>query len=505
MKIFTAAQIKEWDNYTIKANELTAVNLMEMAAGSVFEWLQLNMPATKHFIIFCGTGNNGGDGLVVARLLHSANYKVSVFISDSKKKSAEFTTNLNRLVAIKEMELSYINASTDLPDIEKNAVIIDALFGTGLDRALKNEAAKLVNHINKQAAAIISIDMPSGLSADNFFVDAAIIKATHTLSFQINKLAFFLPGSAAFTGVVHLIPIALNNTYYNKTNAKFETIDAHLINNIYKPRDAFAHKYNFGHALIYAGSKNMMGAAVLCTKACIRSGAGLATIQVSPSCEAVIHTSVAEAITTIENDTTKNWQKKSAIAFGPGMETSVKNKLLLKKLLLYWNGPLVIDASGLTLLTSFTNLLEKRQLNPAIITPHTGEFERLFGKTDTPFDTIRLATEKAASLNCYIILKGHHTLIACPDGKHFFNTTGNAGMATAGSGDTLTGIIVGLLAQHYTEKEACILGVYLHGLAGDIAAENISEEAMMASDITNCLGEGFKKIKAFATLHVTEF
>jgi len=494
MKIFTAAQIREWDKFTIKEEQITSTDLMERSASGCFNWLQQNIPLSKHCAIFCGTGNNGGDGLVIARLLYTAKYKVTVYILDNKKRSDDFTINLVRLSPLK-IDLFYLKSVKDFPLIISTTLIIDALFGTGVNRPLKNVPAQLVNHINKIGATIISIDMPSGLIADDFSGTESIIKAHQTLSFQTNKLAFFLPGNFQFTGKIHLINILLKSTFYTKTTTTFQTIDKELIQKIYKPRNNFAHKYNFGHSLIYAGSKNMMGAAIICTKACLRSGAGLATIQVAFNCEATIHISLPEAITTTSNDTTKTWLKKSAIAIGPGLQNSSSNKLLIKKLLISWDEPLVIDATALSILKPLTKLLPLRKNHPAILTPHAGEFEKLFGKTNNTFETMTLAIKKSAALNCYIILKGHNTLIACPDGTHFINTTGNAGMATAGSGDALTGIVCGLLAQAYTERDACIFGVYLHGLAGDIAAEKSSPEAMLASDITDCLGDGYKRIR----------
>lgn len=496
MKIFSAAQIRDWDNYTIKAEPITGIDLMERAATACFKWLKKNIPVSRPIIICCGNGNNGGDGLVIARLLHKTKYKVAVYMLNSNKRSEECAINLKRLSVLK-LELRFIETTKDFPAISKNAVVLDCLFGTGLDRPIKNIAAKLVKHINEKSATVISIDIPSGLYADTASDKEAIIKATYTLSFEINKLAFLLPENADYIGQVHIMNIGLNKKYYNATNSLFETIDPDMISNIYKPRNAFAHKYIFGHALLFAGSKNMMGAGLLCTKACLRTGTGLATIHVSPGCEAIIHTALPEAITTSINDTTKSWIKKTAIAIGPGLENTPKNQQLLKKILAGWDGPLVIDATALSLLTSLIKMLPLRKTHPAILTPHIGEFEKLFGKTSNDFERLQLATEKALTLQCYIILKGHNTLITCPDGKHYFNTTGNAGMATAGSGDTLTGIIVGLLAQGYGEKEACILSVYLHGLAGDIAAEKISQEAMIAGDIIDCLGEGFKKINNY--------
>ncbi len=499
MKIFTAAQIREWDNYTIKEEPVAAIDLMERAATACFTWIKENIATTKSFTIFCGSGNNGGDGLVIARLLQKAKYSVGVYVLESKKRTKDNATNLKRLSTVR-LKAIFINTAKDFPTDLKNTIVIDALFGTGLYRPLKNIAAQLVNHINQQAASVISIDIPSGLNADNYSGEEAIIKATHTLSFETNKLAFFLLENAAYIGRVHLLNIHLSKKYYAATTSIFETIDEELIGKVYKPRDPFGHKYNFGNALLYAGSKNMMGAAVLCTKACLRTGTGLCTIHVTPQSAAIINTSLPEAITTSTVDSDKAWLKKTAIAVGPGLDSSVKNKQLVKKLLSAWEGPLVIDATALSLLTPHQSLLSLRKLHLAILTPHTGEFERLFGKTGNPFERLKLSLEKAFTLQCYIILKGHHTLIACPDGSCFFNTTGNAGMATAGSGDVLTGILCGLLAQGYQEKEACLLGVYLHGLAGDIAAEKLSQEAMIASDIIDCLGASFNQIKKITSI-----
>ena len=496
MKIFTAAQIREWDKCTIKEEPITSIDLMERAATACFKWIKKNISSTKHISICCGTGNNGGDGLVIARLLQQAKCEVSVYILNNKKTSTEFAVNFDKLAAL-NVDLFYINTASDFPVFAKNSVIIDALFGTGLDRPLKTIAAKLVAAINKTELPVISIDIPSGLFADNFSAGPAIICATHTLTFEVKKYAFFLPENNIYTGQVHIMEIGLSKRFYAGEQVLSEAIDKKLIKNIYKPRNALSHKYNFGHALLYAGSKNMMGAAVLCAKACIRSGTGLVTLNVSPDCEAIVHISIPEVITSSEQETSKTWIKKSAIGIGPGLENNIKNKQLLQKLLINWQDPLVIDATGLTLLVSLKKQLLSRKKHFAILTPHAGEFEKLFGKTSDPFERVQLAINTAVKLQCYIILKGPHTFIACPAGNHYFNTTGNAGMATAGSGDTLTGILCGLLAQGYSEKDSCILGVYLHGLAGDIAAKKISQEAMIASDITNCLGDAFLKIKIY--------
>lgn len=496
MKLFTAAQIREWDKFTINEEQITPVELMERAATTCFKWIKKNIPITKHMFICCGSGNNGGDGLVIARLLFEAKFTVSIYILNNKKTSAEFAINLDKLISSK-VDLFYVNTLKELPIFSKNMVIIDALFGTGIDRPLKTIAAQFVHHINKSGLPVISIDIPSGLFADSFSANKAIVKATHTLTFQSKKITFLLPENIMYTGEVHVMDIELSKKFYAEEAVLFETIDKQMIKNIYKPRNSISHKYNFGHALLYAGSKNMMGAAVLCAKSCMRSGTGLVTIQVTPDCEAIVHISIPEVITNSEKAINKTWLKKSAIAVGPGLENSTVNKQLLHTLLRDWQGPLVIDATALSLLITLKKLLPNRTVHSAILCPHTGEFEKLFGKTTDSFQRLQLAIDNAVKLKCFVILKGPNTLIACPDGKHYFNTTGNAGMATAGSGDALTGILCGLLAQGYSEKEACILGVYLHGLAGDIAAKKLSQEAMIATDIIDCLGNAFLKIHRY--------
>jgi ADP-dependent NAD(P)H-hydrate dehydratase / NAD(P)H-hydrate epimerase len=276
---------------------------------------------------------------------------------------------------------------------------------------------------------------------------------------------------------------------------EYTTSDAVLIHAIYKPRDQFSNKYSFGHALLFAGSRDMMGAAILCAKAVLRAGAGLVTVYTEEGTQSIIQIAVPEAITTTEKDFTTITLKKTVIGIGPGLEISDHNSQLLKTLIEQWHHPLVIDASGLTLLSAYPGLLTTRKEFPAILTPHTGEFEKLFGKSVNDFQRIELALAKAVELNCFIVLKGHNTCIACPDGKGFFNTTGNAGMATAGSGDVLTGILTGLLAQGYSPLNTCLLGTYIHGMAGDIAAEKYSQEAMISGDIIDCLGEAFKRIQ----------
>lgn len=467
---------------------------MERAASACFHWLTSRFTKQNEYAIFCGTGNNGGDGLAIARLLLQAGHTVSVYILQGEKSSEDFTVNYGRLKPLTD-NLRFIDTN-NLPTISPGTFVIDALFGTGLSRQLQGVAEVLVAWLNQSCKTIISIDTPSGLFPDTVTEGNAVIRASHTLSFQTNKLSFMIAENNKFLGDVHLLDIRLHPDFYDNTPTLFNTVDAELICSIYKPRNQFLHKYNLGHALLYTGSKNMMGAAILCAKACLRSGAGLVTVFTEDSTQAVLQTALPEAITSTDYDFERLSHKKSAIGIGPGLALSGANKDLLWNLIAADASPLVIDASALQLLSADTLVLKKRVLNPAILTPHTGEFEKLFDKTSNDFERMKTALHHSAELNCYIILKGHHTLIACPDGAAFFNTTGNAGMATAGSGDVLTGILTGLLAQGYPQKEACLLGVYLHGVAGDIAAENLSQEAMIAGDIIECTGEAYKQISA---------
>lgn len=495
MKIFSASQVRQWDAYTIAHGGASADELMEKAATACYHWIIGHATAGMHFIFFCGMGNNGGDGLAIARMLINANKKVSVYILEAEKRSAGFLLNLERIETLLP-GIAYVD-NYDFPVLpDTGAIIIEALYGTGLNRPLKSIAAHLVQYINQSGKPVISIDMPSGLFADINSEGNTIIHATHTLSFQTSKLAFLMTENRRYTGMAHILDISLHQHFYEVTPTLFYTIDADTINMLYKPRDQAGHKYNFGHVLLYTGSKNMMGAAILSATAVLRSGAGLVTVFTQEGTQAVIQTALPEAIASTEENVAIASQKKSAIGIGPGLEINDANLHLLHTLISSYHGGLVIDASALHLLSTNTSVLKERSGMPVILTPHTGEFEKMFGKATHDFERMEMVLQHATALNCFIVLKGPHTMIACPDGTAFFNTTGNAGMATAGSGDVLTGIITGLLAQGYTQKDACILGVYIHGMAGDIAAENKSQESMMAGDIINCLGEAYKKIAA---------
>lgn len=500
MKILSAEEIRLWDQFTIRNEPVSSIDLMERAAAQCVDWMEEHYPDSEYYHVFCGKGNNGGDGLAIARMLASKNNHVTVSILEfGHKGTDDFQVNLARLHQVPEVDLRFIQSAEHFPVLEKNSIIIDALFGSGLNRGLKGVTAELVNHLNDAGATIISIDIPSGLFVDRSSRGQVTVKATHTLSFQCYKPAFLFAENEEALGDIHILDIGLHPGFCKELTNRFEWLDAEMIRTIYRPRKRFSHKGNFGHALLVAGSYGKIGASVLAGTACLRSGAGLLTIHIPGCGYAIVQTAIPEAMvltdfnssfsTKIENDLTAF----DAIGIGPGLGTANETKRLLRELFDNYRNPLIIDADALNMMAAQKDLLK---LVPAgsVLTPHPKEFERLFGETPNEFDRIELSLARARELNCIIVLKGHHSFIATPDGKGFFNSTGNAGMATAGSGDVLTGILTGLLAQGYSSVETALLGAYLHGVAGDKAAETESMESMIAGDIIKQLGAAFRTI-----------
>ncbi len=502
MKILTADELRAWDQHTIIHEPIASIDLMERAATSCINWLETNGYGENQFAIFCGKGNNGGDGLAIARLLAAKKNKVRIFILEfGHKGTDDFQTNLARLHEYPEVDIRFIQTEENFHEFIKGEVIIDALFGSGLNRGLKDVTAKLVAHINNAGCEIISIDIPSGLFVDRSSKGNTIIKANQTLTFQCYKPAFLVAENAAYIGQVHILNIGLHDDYYNSVFSTYELIDEAIIHSFYRPRNQFAHKGNFGHALLIAGSYGKIGAAILSSRACLRSGAGLLSIHIPKCGYDILQTAVPEAMvmtdfnSSFNTKTEEDLSKFDAIGIGPGIGTASETKILLREIFNSYHAPLVLDADALNIIASQKDLL-KLIPKDSILTPHPKEFERLFGEFKNDFERFQSAMHKAIELNLTIILKGHHTFIAA-GGKGYFNSTGNAGMATAGSGDVLTGILTGLIAQGYSSLEASILGVYLHGLAGDLAAEKFSGEAMIAGDIIENMGEAFQKISHF--------
>jgi hydroxyethylthiazole kinase-like uncharacterized protein yjeF len=498
MKIFSAAQIKNWDKFTIKHEPVNSIDLMEHAAKACTNWITVKFDKSKSFKIFCGKGNNGGDGLAIARLLLEHAYPVQVYVVETNSPgSPDFETNLERLKKVSN-EIYGIESPESFPEIKEDDIIIDALFGTGLNKKPSGIFEKLIIYLNSSVSkSIIAVDIPSGLYTDKSSVENAVIRARYTLSFQQHKLAFLLAENEPYCGEVIILNIGLSDQYYANEPSLFELTDRNNIREIYMPRKAFANKGNYGYACLLVGSYGMMGAAVLSARGSMRSGLGKLTCYVCESGIAIMQTSIPEAMCRVFGNKfikdVDDFKSFDTVGIGPGIGKHLSHKQLLQNLFRNFKKPVVVDADALNVMSEYPSLY-KLIPEHSIITPHPKEFERLFGKTKNEFKTISLALKKAKELNIFIVLKGHHTLIATPEGKGYFNSTGNAGMATAGSGDVLTGIITGLLAQKYSPRNAAILGVYLHGLAGDNAAEKLSKEAMIAGDIIDNLGEAFNKI-----------
>lgn len=498
MKIFSVSQIKNWDKFTISHEPVKPVDLMERAAKACFQWISENSDITKTFRIFCGKGNNGGDGLALARLLAKKKYRVVVYIVDKESPgSADFETNLERLKKLQVVKIHNLENRNSFPGISKEDIIIDALFGTGLNKKPTGIFAELIGYINSIRAKIISIDIPSGLYVDKSSKANPIIEASQTLTFQNQKLAFLMPENETYFGKVILLDIGLSKEFENNEKPVFEWIDEKNISSIYNPRSEFSNKGTFGYACLLAGSYGMMGAAVLSSRACLRSGVGKLTTYTCEAGYTVFQTCVPEAMCKVSGKKfikdAKDLTDFDVIGIGPGIGKHDSHKALLQSVFEHFNKPVIIDADALNILSENKNLYKLIPEN-SIITPHPKEFERLFGKTNSDFDRVNLALKKAKELKIFIVLKGHFTLIATPGGKGHFNSTGNAGMATAGAGDVLTGIITALVAQKYLPLQACIFGVYLHGLAGDFAAKCISKEALIADDIIANLGKAFNQI-----------
>lgn len=499
MKVLTAADIRLWDQYTIAHEPISSLDLMERAATACTVWLRQQYPGLQACHIFCGKGNNGGDGLAIARLLAAQGAASAITVSILEfghKGSEDFQANLSRLHQYPQVHIQYIQSAAHFHPVAKNELIIDALFGSGINRPLDGLGKALVQFINEQPAAVVSVDLPSGLFADHTSGANEVICATHTLSFQCNKLAFLMPENAGFTGEVHLLDIGLHPGFSALAASRYEQADHAKACSVFRPRQPFAHKGQLGHALLIAGSTGKTGAALLSSRACLRTGVGLLTVHAPASAYTILQSGAPEAMVVMDKDADTVTQlpgepgKYAAIGAGPGLGTAAATQSLLTELLQQYRQPLVLDADALNILAAAPGLLSKLPAY-SILTPHPKEFERLFGISPDDFSRAELALERAKAHQCIIVLKGHYTLIATPEGKGYFNSTGNAGMATGGSGDVLTGMLTSLLAQGYPPEDAALLGVYLHGKAGDFAAAKLSKEAMLASDIIDNIGAAF--------------
>ncbi|PCH98990.1 MAG: bifunctional ADP-dependent NAD(P)H-hydrate dehydratase/NAD(P)H-hydrate epimerase [Bacteroidetes bacterium] len=503
MKILSAKQVKAVDAYTIAEEPIASIDLMERASIACFKWLIERYAKNRPFIIFCGLGNNGGDGLAITRLLSEKGYYVEAHIIEySENQSKDFQTNLARLKRLKSVSIVYNNEKRmwDGILIPKESVIIDAIFGSGISRPIDGFTREIIDTINHCTVDVVAIDIPSGMFVEGndskYF--KGMVHANWTLSLQLPKLAFMFSDNTAIVGNWVLIPIGLHEAGITAQKSSYHFITGEDAKSLLRVRNKFDHKGKLGHTLMIAGSKGMMGAAMLATKACLRAGAGLVTALVPSIGYGIMQTAVPESMALADSDKdciTKipALDKYASIAIGPGIGDDQKTERALKHLIQNTRVPLVLDADAINIISRNKTWISFVPQN-SIYTPHPGEFTRLIDWNETGYDLLKAQVDFSKKHGVYVVLKGMHTSISCPDGTCYFNSTGNPGMATGGSGDVLTGVIAGLMSQQYDSRDACILGVYLHGLSGDISAEQRGQESIIASDIIENLGKAFQEI-----------
>lgn len=501
MKVFKISQIRDIDQYTISNEPISSLNLMERAAQAFSKLFMSRIPVYRKVVVFAGPGNNGGDALAVARILLHNGYDVETFLFNPKGRlSNDCDENKDKLWRTDGVKFTEVKDAFSPPELGSDIVVIDGLFGSGLTQPLSGGFAGVVQYINKSDALVISIDVPTGLFGENNEDDDEniIIQADWTYTFQSPKLAFFLPENEKYVGKWEVLDIGLHPDAIEEMETTFHYVVQDEVTGMIRPRSKFAHKGNFGHALLVAGSYGKMGAAILAAKACLRTGAGLLTAHIPESGNWVMQSCVPEAMITMDKNpqhitNVPEPRAYTAIAVGPGIGLAGKTCGALQELLDASVQPLVLDADALNIISENKDLLAQLPAN-SILTPHPKEFDRLAGTSGSSFERLEKAVELAAEINCYIILKGAYTAVCTPEKQCYFNTTGNPGMATAGSGDVLTGMILGLLSQGYQPAVAAVLGVYLHGLAGDLAVERTSPESLIAGDIVEYIGLAFREI-----------
>lgn len=493
MYILSPKQITKADNATILNNNITSIDLMEQAATLCFQWLHSRLQGQNIKIhVFCGIGNNGGDGLVIARHLFQNGYNVNCYIVNfSAKRTNEFSTNYDRLKEIGEWP-TVINNENDFPEISFEDIVIDAIFGNGLTRKPEGFTKKLIQYINNTKVFTLAIDIPSGLFGDKSVTDKdSVLRAGHTLSFQTPKLAFLLPENKDFINTWEVLDIGLDEAYITNLQPKLHYISKSDIIPLYKPRTKWSHKGTYGHSLIIGGSFGKIGAITLATKAALKIGSGLVTAYLPKCGYTILQISVPEAMVEVDDDkilTYYNFKTNpTVIGIGPGMGTTEKTALGFEKFIKENQLPLVMDADAINLLALNKLLLTYLPKN-TILTPHPKELERLIGSWKNDYDKLKIASKFSIDYKVIIVIKGTHTVII--DGESmYFNSTGNPALATAGSGDILTGLITGLLAQSYEPKYAALLGVYLHGKTADIAIQKTGFETFTASTILDYLAD----------------
>jgi len=495
MKLFTTAQIRELDRYTIENEPIASIDLMDRAANALYWKFIANFTYKQPVCVIAGPGNNGGDALALASMLLFSGFVVNVYQVHTGSLSSDCRENKKRLLDIFPDSYTELHHDFVAPVITGDTIIVDGLFGSGLSRPLTGIYAQTVEWMNQSECKIFSIDIPSGLLGEvDHLKNGPTVKAFLTICLQFPKLSFFYPENEPYIGKWEIDDIGILKEAIQKFETGYFYLEQDDVKKFVKSRSRFSHKGNYGHVLIVAGSKGMAGASVLAARAAMRTGAGLVTVSGPEVNRTIVQTALPEAI--FQTDTAYDLpavENFNSIAIGPGIGMSNDTIEMVKNILKKADKPCVVDADALNIIAAH-HLIEF--LPPkSIITPHPKEFERLFGTSASTYERLLKAQQIAVQRDIYIILKGAHTAIITPEAELFFNSTGNPGMATAGSGDVLTGILAGLMARGYTPAEAAKLGVFIHGKAGDSALETESEESMLASDIISNLGNVFKSLK----------
>lgn len=503
VKVVTAAQCRQLEDYTLTHGQLSRLDLMERAAEAVAREVAELMATRERLVVFAGHGGNGGDALAAARIVYQKlTCPVEVYlIRNERKLSQECQANKERLCReCPDVKMNEVVGQFNMPEIGRGDVVLDGLFGCGLSRPLTGGYAMLARQLNRGEGTIVSIDVPSGLMTEDNSENyrANIVRADVTLCIGALKPAFLMADNQSILGRWKVLDIGLLTDECTLEGPGYQIVEATAVGRLLRKRDLFSNKGTFGHGLLIAGQWGMAGAAVLAARAALKSGIGKVSVYTPQTNNDIMQIAVPEAI--VKHAGRDNFMGPalildaySALAVGPGMGTQKDASLAMIK---YVNGsriPVVIDADGLNILADHKGWLYQLPAN-AVLTPHPREFERLFGECHDSFRMLEEARQSAKEYGVYIVLKGHYTAICNPQGDVLFNNTGNPGMATAGTGDALTGVLLSLLAQGYPVGDALQMGVYVHGLAGDIAAEEMGEEGMTASDLIACIPRAFKRL-----------
>ena len=499
MKLFSKEQIYEGDKITTERQKISSTELMERAGIQIFNWMHSRMQGAQVPIhVFCGIGNNGGDGLVLARHLITHGYNVITYIVNcSDKRTKDFLINYDRIKNVTKDWPKMLSCKNDFSEIviDEKDIIVDAIFGIGLNRPPNDWVIELFERFRASKAFTLSVDIPSGLYSDKAVEnEKAVVNAGYTLSFQSPKLAFFLPETAKFTVQWEALDIGIDRDYLMQTETEVELISKYEVLPLYKPREKFSHKGDFGHVMILGGSYGKIGAVNLASRAALSAGAGLVTAYVPKCGYQSLQTAIPEVmVITDENETHVSNIKfdiePTVIGVGVGLGTTTETAKAFEAFLKKNKTPLVIDADGLNLLSKKKTLL-KLLPEQSILTPHPKELERLIGKWSNDFEKLKKVKAFSKKYNVIVLIKGANSITVYLD-KLYINTTGNPGMATAGSGDVLTGIISGLVAQGYESLSATVFGVYLHGKSADIALEDYGYQSLIASHIIETVGDAF--------------